>query len=124
MCGRLAAPVILGCDFDDKLVEGIYPRRKVVKLDDGTKVPIGRKPATPRSDAPPLTSGQDYDNYPGRVFPKLKVSRPGIIQPGTQVWVHVTKGRTGLSVLELNPQLYAKHRVSLSNGVEHITALR
>ena len=36
----------------------------------------------------------------------------------------MTSGRTGISVLEPNPQLYAKHRVSLSNGVAHITALR
>ena len=104
VCERLAAPVILGCDVNDKFVEAIYPRRKVVELYDGTKVPIVRKPAARRADAPPLPSEQEYDNDPGRVSPKLKVSRPVIIQPGTQVWVHVTNGRTGLSVLEPSPQ--------------------
>ena len=42
------------------------------------------------------------------------------IPAGTQTLVYVTSGRTGLSVLEANPQLYAKHRISLSNGVVHI----
>ena len=124
VCERLAAPVILGCDFNDTFVEAIYPRRKVVELDDGTKVPIVRKPAARKADAPPLPSEQEYHNALGRVSPKLKVSRPVIIQPRTQVWGHVTNGRTGLSVSEPNPQLYAKHRVSLSNGVAHITALQ
>ena len=99
VCERLAATVILGCDFNDIFVEAIYPRRKMVELDDGAKVPIVTKPATRRDDAPPLPSEQGYDNDPGRVSPKLKVSRPVIIQPGTRVWVHVTSGRTGLFVL-------------------------
>ena len=85
VCERLAAPVILGCDFNDKFVEAIYPRRKMVELDDGTKVPIVRKPAIRRADAPPLSSEQEYDNNSGRISLKLKVSRPVIIQPGTQV---------------------------------------
>ena len=46
------------------------------------------------------------------------------IPAGTQTWVYVTSGRTGLSVLEANPQLYAKHRISLSNGVVHIAPLQ
>ena len=124
MCERLAAPVILGCDFNDKFVESIYPRRKMVGLDDRTKVPFVRKPANRRADAPPLPSDQGYDNDSGRVSPKLKVYRQIIIQPGTKIWVPVTSGRKCLSVLEPTPQLYAKHRVSLSNGVVHISALR
>ena len=124
VCERLAAPVILGGEFNDKFVEAIYPRRKMAELDDGTKIPILRKPTTRRADAPPLPSEQEYDNDPGRVSPKLKVSRSVIIQPGMQVWVHVTSGRTDPSALEPNPQRYAKHRVSLQNRVSNITALR
>ena len=124
VCERLVAPVILCCDFNDKFVEAVYPRRKVVELDDGTKVPIVRKPTARRADALPLPSEQEYDNEPGRVSQKRKVSRPVIMQSGTQVWVHVINGRTGLSILEPKPQLYAKHRVSLSNGVAHHRASR
>lgn len=42
-CERLAATVILGCDFNDKHVEAIYPRWLEIELVDGTTVPIVRK---------------------------------------------------------------------------------
>lgn len=121
---RFAAPVTLGLVFNDNFVEAIYPHGKVVELFDGTKVHIVRKLATFHADALPLPSEQEYDNYLGRASPKLKMSRPVTTQPGPQVWVHVTNGRTGLSDLVPDLQMYAKHHVSLSNGVAHITALR
>ena len=43
VCARLAAPLILGCDFMDRFVEAIYPRKKTVEMDDGTTIPITRK---------------------------------------------------------------------------------
>ena len=43
---------------------------------------------------------------------------------GTHIWVYVTSGRIRLSVLEANPRLYAKHWISLSNVVVHITPLQ
>ena len=57
---RLAAPIILGCAFNDKFVDEIYLRRKIVELDDGKKVQIVRKPARCAVDSPPLSSEQDY----------------------------------------------------------------
>ena len=116
VCQRLAAPVILGCEFNDKFVEAIYPRRKLVELDDGTKVPIVCKPVARDANDPPLPSEQEYAPEAGRISSKLKVSRAEEILAGTQTRVYVTSGRTGLSVLEANPQLYAKHQISLSNG--------
>ena len=65
VCERFAAPVILGCEFNDKFVQSIYPRRKVVQLDDGTKIPIVRKPAARAANAPPLPSAQEYGPKPG-----------------------------------------------------------
>ena len=124
VCERLAAPVILGCEFNDKFVEAIYPRRKVVELDDGTKIPIVRKPAARAASATPLPSEQEYAPDAGRISPTLKVSRVVEIPAGTQTWVYVTSGRARLSVLEANPQLYAKHRISLSNWVVHIAPLQ
>lgn len=34
VCKRLAALVILECDFNDEFIEAIYPRRKEVELTD------------------------------------------------------------------------------------------
>ena len=121
---KAGRPVILGCEFNDKLVEAIYPRRELVELEDGTKIPIVRKPAALAADAPPIPSEQEYAPEAGRISPKLKVSRAVEIPAGTQTWVYVTSGRKGPSVLEANPQLYAKHRISLSNRVVHIAPLQ
>lgn len=44
LCERLAAPVKNGCDFCDRVVEAIYPRKKTIQLDDGSTVPILRRP--------------------------------------------------------------------------------
>ena len=124
VCERLAAPVILRCEFNDRFVQAIYPRRKLVELDDGTKVPIVRKPARRAADHPPLPSEQEFAPDAGRTSPKLKVSRAVNFPAGTQAWEYVTNARSGLSVVESNPQLYAKHRVSISNGVVHLSPLR
>lgn len=44
VCESLATPVILGCDFRDRFVESIHPRSRKVTFDDGTEVPIFRRP--------------------------------------------------------------------------------
>lgn len=44
VCKQLAAPVILGCDFCDRFVESIRPRARTVEMEDGTSVPIVRRP--------------------------------------------------------------------------------
>ena len=60
VCERLAAAVILGCDFMDRFVEAIYPRRKTIEMDDGTTVPIVRRPLKRPPQSPPLPTAQEY----------------------------------------------------------------
>ena len=103
VCERLAAPVILRCEFNDKFVEAIYTRRKLVELEDDTKIPIVRKLAARAANSPTLPAEQEYSPQAGRISPRLKVSRAVHILGGTQMWVHVTSGRTGLSVIEVKP---------------------
>ena len=43
VCEKLAVPLILGVDYCDRLVEGIYPRKKTVELADFSEVPIIRR---------------------------------------------------------------------------------
>ena len=124
VCERLAAPVILGCEFNDKFVDAIYSRRQFVELEGGVKIHMVGKPAARAGNSAPLPAEQGYSPQAGRVSPKLKVSRAVEIPAGSQTWIHVTSGRTGLSVLEANPQTYAKPRVFLSNGVVHIAPLQ
>ena len=53
---RLAVDVIIGCDFFDKHIEAIRPRKCIVKLGDGTAVQIVRRsdkrPAVRASSTP------------------------------------------------------------------------
>ena len=60
----------------------------------------------------------------GRTSAKLKVPRAMNTPAGTQTWVYVTNGRNVLSVVQPNSQLYAKHRVSFSNGVVPLSPLQ
>ena len=87
---KLAAPVILGADFCDRYVEAIRPRKRVVELDDGSTVPIVRRPAKRPSNGPPLPSQQEYEPLKGKVSPKVKSAESMTIAPGTQRWVDVT----------------------------------
>ena len=61
MCDSLAAPVILGCNFCDKHVEAILPRQRLVELEDGTTIPIVRKPLGRVRKAPPLPVAQEWE---------------------------------------------------------------
>ena len=122
VCTRLAAPVILGCDFNDKHVDAILPRQKAVRLVDGSEVPIVRKPQARLPSSPPLPEEQEYAADARHVSPKLKTVEQVEIPPGAQRWVRVVSQRNGLSVLEPNTSLYERHRIAMSNGVADIKA--
>lgn len=120
VCKRLAAAMILGCDFNDRYVEAILPKRKVIELDDGSTVPIVRKPPTRPPCAPPLPHAQKYTPEQGRASTKVKVAKLVTIEPLTQTWVTVQSGHSGLSVLQPSPKLLESCQVSLCNGVVEI----
>ncbi|CAN8063205.1 unnamed protein product [Agarophyton chilense] len=71
VCKKLAAPVVLGCDYCDKFFEAIRPRRNLVELDDGSMVPIVRKPMRSCHKAPPLPPSMEYGKSRGRVSPRI-----------------------------------------------------
>ena len=120
VCERLADPVILGCDFCDRFIEAIYPRKRLVELDDGSTVPIVRRPLKRDSTAPPLPAAQEYTPAKGRASPKVKCSRAVILQPGTQTWVEVTTDRNGLLVVQPHDKLYQTGRVLATNGIVEV----
>ncbi|CAN8069508.1 unnamed protein product, partial [Agarophyton chilense] len=61
VCRKLATPIILGCDFCDKFIDAIRPRLKRVEMEDGSSVPIVRRPLRRASKKHPLSSL--YDGY-------------------------------------------------------------
>lgn len=58
--------VIFGCDFCGKQVVAICPQKQLVELDDGTTVPIIRKPNKRLLEAPLLPEEQEYITANGR----------------------------------------------------------
>lgn len=120
VCESLAAPVILGCDFCDRFVEAIHPRKREVELDDGTKVPIVRRPMKRPPSAAPLPADQEYGYAHGRSSPKVKVTCKTTLPPQSQTWVAVTSQRHGVNVLQPLDRLYQQHLVCASNGVVQV----
>ena len=99
VCERLSVPVILGCDFCDRYVEAIMPRRKVVELDDGTTVPIVRAPMARARDAVPLPESARYPTLHDPPAPKVKAAKAYKLGPGTQTWVTVRSQYHGVGII-------------------------
>ena len=71
---RLGTDVILGCDYCDKHVESIRPRKRLVELDDGSTVPILKRPEGRATNAVPLPAKQEYVP-PERTFIRPRLCR-------------------------------------------------
>ena len=120
VCERLAAPVILGCDFCDRFVEAIRPRKKLVEMDDGTEVPIVRRPLRRTPKSPPLPPSQEYHFTGGRSSTKVKTAETFKLPPSSQTWVTVTSTHHGLILLQPQEFLYENHQILASNGVADV----
>ena len=84
VCERLVAPVILGCDFCGRFVEAIRPRMKLVEMDEGTEVPIVRRPLRRTPNSPPLPPSQEYTFTGGRSSTKVKTVEKIKLPPSLQ----------------------------------------
>ena len=122
VCEQLAVDVILGCQFCDQYVEAIRPRDRTVVLNDRSVVPIeqmsisrAKRAAQGKPEAQSLAT-------PKKENPdiKLRVSRPAVIQPGTQAWVNVQCPSTGVIYIEPRETLYERQGCIAANGVAQV----
>ena len=93
VCERPAAPVILGCDVCDRFVDAIFARKRLIKMYDGTTVPITRRSLRhPYKQVRTGLKEDEAEKLPlgGRVSTKLRVSKNVVLSPETQTWVTVT----------------------------------
>jgi len=81
---RLAVDVIIGCDFCDKHIEAIRPRKCIVELDDGTAVPIVRRPDKRPAGAIPLPDEQVYIPTGRRPPNKVRLEEEITLAPESQ----------------------------------------
>ena len=120
VCEKIAAPVILVCDFCDRFVEAIYPRKKNIELNDGSTVPIVSRPLKRSPKSPPLSASQEYVKTEGRTSPKVRVSQNITLSPETQTWVSVKSERHGVMVLQPYDKLYEDKGIIITNGVVQV----
>ena len=116
VCEKIAAPVILVCDFCDRFVEAIYPRKKNIELNDGSTVPIVSRPLKRSPKSPPLSASQEYVKTEGRTSPKVRVSQNITLSPETQTWVSVKSDCHGVMVLQPYDKFYEGKGIIVTNG--------
>ena len=117
VCRSLAASAILGADYCDRFVEAIRPKKKLVELEDGSTIPIVRRPHRRTPRMAPLPPDMEYPDKNGRISPTVKMAESITIEPHNQAWVKVTTKRRGLVILQPSPKLYATHALVCTNGV-------
>ena len=120
VCDSLAAPIILGCEFFEKHVEAIPPRQRLLELEDGTTIPIFRKPLGRVRKAPPLPVAQECEEGVIRSDHNAKVAKATEIPALSQAFVSVTSLRDGYSIVEPVGKLYDDHQLLTSNGVANV----
>lgn len=120
VCTTLAAPVVLGCDYCDRFVEAIRPKNREVELDDGSTVPIVRRPLKRSNAAAPLPPSQEYEAPKGRTSPRIRVSQMTVVPPQHQAWITVTTAKHGLVVIQPNSALYHTHGILVANGIAQV----
>ena len=117
----LGTEVTVGCDYLDKHVEAIRPRRRVVKLDDGTTIPIEGGQNVVRV---PLRRSPKKEELspPSRTSRHIRVTKEVTIKPNTQAWVEVVTSTSGLIVVEPIAKLYESHMCLAGNGISQVQA--
>lgn len=103
---RLDINIFFCCNYYDRQVEFIKPRKQIVKLHDGKAVSIVRNPGGSGRNAAPLLEAQKFPMGTERASTKIKVTQPALLKSGTQNFVTVQTDRQGLIVVEPNKKLF------------------
>jgi len=117
---RLATSVILGCNFCDKHVEAIRPRLRLVEMDDGTTIPIIRRPEAARLNDAPIPEEQRWVPNKRRSSRGINVVETTVLQPGEQTWVKVASPAHGLILVEPVQKLYRNHLCLAGAGIAQV----
>ena len=106
MVPRLALDVIISCDFCDEHIEAIRPRKCIVELEDGTAVPIVRRPDKRPAGSIPLPDEQVYISACRRPPNKVRLEEEINLAPESQTCVKVKTQTQGLIKIEPYAPLY------------------
>ena len=121
VCDRFQVPFILGTDFTDRFVTGIFPKDKYVEMEDGSTTPIiqaFRGPELPtrvEDGREKLTKERDQPRSN-----RIRVSRPVRLSPNSQTWVEVVCERRGQLVIVPRPALLPRMGIAVANGIADV----
>lgn len=105
VCEKIAALVIISCDFCDGFVDAICPCAKSVKMEHGSTVPIVRKPSKPATlELVTIPTAQKL-TYMNPVSTKLCICKSIAIPPVSKTWVSVVTKQQGVHVIQSLPSL-------------------
>ncbi len=116
----LATDVIIGCDYMDKHIEAIRPRRQYVEMEDGSTTPLLQRFKARQNE------GQlpDVCDRPPKTLTKkdrrVKVVKTVTLQPGAQTAVEVQTDARGLVLIEPSPRLFRFQSCMASNGIAQV----
>ena len=88
-----------------------------MELEDGTTIPIVRKPLDRVRKAPPLPVAQEGEEGVIRSDNKAKVAKATEIPAFSQAFVTVTSPRDGYSIIQPVGKLHDDHQLLTANGV-------
>lgn len=106
LCQSPAAPVILGANFCDCLVEEILPRKKLIELDGDSKVQIVRQPMKRSPTLPPFPRQQEPNRIEKQLTTAVKATETTVVRLLSRSLVKVHLKRRGPAVLHPKAKLY------------------
>eukprot|EP00171_Calliarthron_tuberculosum_P023134 IDg23134t1 len=120
VCDRLAAPYILGCTFLDRFVTAIFPKDKILLMNDGSSEPIVRRPLKMPPPAQKVKPSEPELKLQ-RTSPVVRVAEPKVLQPGTQAWILCRSNLHGFHALEPKTELLRQNGITVTNGVLEVS---
>lgn len=111
----LSTQAISGCDFCDKFVEAIRPRRHCGDLDDGT-VDLIILLSNRRHDVVPFQEEQEFVSSKQHICKKVVTAQLAVLKTGPQNCVTVKFEKPGLVFVERIRRLFDHHICLAATG--------
>eukprot|EP00171_Calliarthron_tuberculosum_P002678 IDg2678t1 len=112
---RLAAPYILGCTFLDRFVTAIFPKDKMLLMNDGSSETIVRKSLKTPPQLKRIKSSEPKLKLQHK-SPVVRVAEPKVLQPKTQAWILSRSSLHELHALEPKTELLRQNGITVTNG--------
>lgn len=112
----LAAPVVIVCNYCDQLIETARRRAREVELEDGSTVPIVRKPSLRDTPSSALLPSEELNHAGRRASRKIRVAAAVELILQSEIWTWVTTRRHGLLIIQPKAAVNEEHGIPAANS--------